>query len=96
VTPAAEWIESAARQASRLAVKIDIEGMECDVVLGTPIEVWRLVDEVYVELHERAPCEPERLLAHLAAAGLELVRVGGEAPRVVYLRQRSPSVGLAG
>ena len=87
VTPAAEWIEYAAHRASRLIVKIDIEGMECDVVLGTPIEVWRQIDEIYVELHETAPCAPERLLAHLAAAGLELVRIGETTPRVAYLRR---------
>ena len=87
VTPASSWIESAAGRASRLIVKIDVEGMECDVVMGTPVEVWRQVDEVYVELHETATCSSEELLAHLQAAGLGIGRIGDPAPRVAHVRR---------
>jgi FkbM family methyltransferase len=87
VRPASSLIESAAERASRLIVKIDVEGMECDVVMGTPVDVWRRVDEVYVELHETATCSPEELLAHLGAAGFDVVRLGDAAPRVAYLRR---------
>lgn len=90
VTPCAQWIESLAPRTSRLVVKIDIEGMECDVVLGTQVDIWRQVDEVYVEVHSNAPCTQGRLLGYLHAAGLELARAGQGDRRVAYLRRRHP------
>lgn len=53
-----------------LIVKIDAEGAECDIILGTPAEVWRRVDQMFVEFHRFAPCSTDTLLAHLRSAGL--------------------------
>jgi FkbM family methyltransferase len=53
----------------RVIVKIDIEGMECDVVLGTQEEFWRKAAGVFVETHEFASCSWDALASHLEAAG---------------------------
>jgi FkbM family methyltransferase len=50
-------------------VKIDIEGMECDVVLGTPEEFWRKAAQIFIETHESASCSWAALASHLEAAG---------------------------
>ncbi len=73
VTPASRLIdEAAARTAARLIVKINAEGAECEIVLATPPEKWRLVDEVFVEFHRFAPCRRDEILTHLETAGFEL------------------------
>jgi FkbM family methyltransferase len=53
----------------RVIVKIDIEGMECDVVLGTSQELWRKALDVFVETHEFAACSWDALASHLEGAG---------------------------
>jgi FkbM family methyltransferase len=55
-----------------LIVKIDAEGAECDIVLGTPVEVWRRVDRMFLEFHRFAPCSSRAIIARLRGAGLEL------------------------
>ena len=56
-----------------LVVKVNIEGEECGVVLGTPAESWEGVTELFVETHPWATCTPAELAAHLAPAGLSEV-----------------------
>jgi FkbM family methyltransferase len=55
-----------------LIVKIDAEGAECDIVLGTPVEIWRLVDHIFLEVHDFAPCSTAAIVDHLQDAGLEV------------------------
>lgn len=56
----------------RLIVKIDAEGAECDIVLGTPKEAWREVDSVFLEVHHFAACSTADIVDHLRPAGLEV------------------------
>ena len=68
-------LEAAARaEGRRLVVKINVEGEECGIVLGTPPEAWSAVSELFVEYHAFAACTPEQLKEHLAAAGLREAR----------------------
>jgi FkbM family methyltransferase len=62
----------AAQRASgrRVIVKIDAEGAECEIVLGTDVNRWRSVDELLLEHHDFAPCTLAELAAHLESAGL--------------------------
>jgi hypothetical protein len=62
----------AARQAGgrRLIVKIDAEGAECEIVLGTDMNQWNFVDELLLEHHDFAPCTMADLTVHLESAGL--------------------------
>jgi FkbM family methyltransferase len=62
----------AARRAGgrRVVVKIDAEGAECEIVLGTAVTQWRLVDELLLEHHDFAPCTLADLTAQLESAGL--------------------------
>ncbi len=55
---------------ARLVVKLNVEGEECGIVLGTPSEMWEAVDELFVEVHPWASCTAPELAAHLAPAGL--------------------------
>jgi FkbM family methyltransferase len=57
----------------RLIVKIDAEGAECDIVLGTPVEHWQHVDHVFLEIHDFAPCSSADIIGHLQQAGLSVV-----------------------
>jgi FkbM family methyltransferase len=57
----------------RIVVKMDIEGGECDVVAGTPVEAWHGVDEVFVELHGFASCSAADVVGRLGQAGLSPV-----------------------
>jgi len=66
-------LEEAAARGGRLIVKVDAEGSECDIVLGTPIDVWRKVDHVFLEVHNFAPCTSEDIAEHLVSAGLRVV-----------------------
>jgi FkbM family methyltransferase len=81
-----------ASSARPLIVKIDAEGSECDIVLGTPPEVWRRVDHVFLEVHDFAPCSTSDLVNHLGRAGLEVVlhEVDAEA-ELVALRRNTTS-----
>ena len=74
---------------ARIVVKLNIEGAECDVVLGTPIEAWHTVDEVIVATHPWAACSDADLESHLRAAGLEKTPSGH--PRM--LRLQRPAAG---
>ena len=60
----------ATRPGSRLIVKINIEGMGGTVVVGTPVDTWRLVTELVLDLESNDPVPEEQVTAHLAAAGL--------------------------
>ena len=55
---------------ARLVVKVNIEGEECGVVLGTPAASWEGVTELFVETHSWATCTAAELAEHLAPAGL--------------------------
>jgi FkbM family methyltransferase len=55
---------------SRLLVKLDVEGSECEILLSSPPSVWETVDEVFVETHEFAPCDRDELVERLRTAGL--------------------------
>lgn len=53
-------------------VKIDAEGSECEIVLGTPVDAWRGVDLVFLEVHHFAPCSTSEIVEHLRSSGLEV------------------------
>jgi FkbM family methyltransferase len=53
----------------RVVVKLNVEGEECDIVLGTPLEAWSGVSEVFVEYHPWASCTTAQLTERLTAAG---------------------------
>jgi FkbM family methyltransferase len=53
-----------------LVVKINVEGDECAIVLGTPARAWERVTELFVETHPWAACTAADLAEHLARAGL--------------------------
>ncbi len=53
----------------RPIVKVNTEGEECGIVLGTPPGAWTRVSELFVELHEWAPCTRAELAAHLEPVG---------------------------
>lgn len=55
---------------SRLVVKVNTEGEECGIVLGTPSEDWRSASEVFIEMHPWADCSTAALAEHLYSAGL--------------------------
>ncbi len=87
VVPMSDVLEQACSlPGDRLVVKMDVEGAECDIILGTPAEAWRKVDELFVELHPFAPCPRQDLVSHLQSAGLMLQeeRPGG----VVHLQRQ--------
>jgi FkbM family methyltransferase len=67
-----DLLESVALNApeDRLIVKIDAEGAECEMVLDTPKDAWRVVDEVLIEVHDFASCSAGELVDHLEGAGL--------------------------
>jgi FkbM family methyltransferase len=54
---------------TRLVVKVNTEGAECEIVLGTPAEAWIGVSELFVEVHPWATCTAAELAEHLAPAG---------------------------
>jgi FkbM family methyltransferase len=67
-------LERARKLGGRTLVKIDVEGLECELVLETSPEAWAGVDEVFVEVHAFAPCRPDQLVAHL---GMRAVQADG-------------------
>jgi len=60
----------------RVVVKVNAEGAECEIVLGTPTPGWKRVHGVLMELHSWAPCTREQLVAHLEEAGLHELPFG--------------------
>lgn len=70
---------------ARLVVKLNVEGEECDIVLGTSPSAWKAADEVFVETHAWAPCVADELSEHLAAAGLR--KAQSSHPLVLRLRR---------
>jgi FkbM family methyltransferase len=71
---------------SHLILKIDIEGMECDVILSTPSKAFACVHEAFIEYHAPqhakhaapAPCSRNALVSRLQEAGLQLRSDQGE------------------
>ena len=70
---------------SRLVVKVNTEGEECEIVLGTPPEAWTRVSELFVETHEWAGCSAAELAAHLTPAGFR--EIPTEMAQVLRLRR---------
>jgi FkbM family methyltransferase len=68
-----------------LVIKLNIEGEECAVVLGTPAEAWSGVSELFVETHPWADCSATDLAAHLEPAGLS--EAPSAMPAVLRLRR---------
>jgi FkbM family methyltransferase len=87
-----EVLEGASGRGGRLIVKIDAEGSECDIVLGTDASAWCEVDEVFLEVHHFAACSTADIVGHLRDAGLELVQheIDDEADLVVLRRPTAP------
>ena len=67
-----EALARASERGGRLIVKVDAEGSECDIVLGTDAAAWRDVDEIFLEVHDFATCSAADIIDHLAAAGLQV------------------------
>ena len=55
---------------SPIVVKINAEGGECSMVLGTPSASWEAVTHAFVATHPWADCRADELAAHLERAGL--------------------------
>ena len=56
-----------------IVVKINIEGAAGDVILGTPVALWREVSDVLFDYEPGSPHPRADLLRHLASAGLTSV-----------------------
>jgi FkbM family methyltransferase len=63
--------EELAGETSPLVVKINAEGGECPMILGTTPESWARVSHVFVATHPWAACDERDLAAHLSRAGLD-------------------------
>lgn len=81
----ADILEEARQLGGPLVVKINTEGEECRIVLGTPPEAWAGVSELFVEMHEWAGCNDAELEVHLAPVGFR--RVPTPLGRVLRLRR---------
>lgn len=79
------------QEATRLIVKVNIEGAECTAILKSPPGVWRNASEVFVETHPWGVCDASQLAAHLELAGL--TRLEGAHPAVLRMRREGPSRG---
>jgi len=55
-------------------LKLDAEGVECDVICGTSREIWEQIDEIFFEWHSWAPCIADDLVGYLCAAGFRIAR----------------------
>jgi FkbM family methyltransferase len=73
--------EAAALGGRRLIVKIDAEGAECEIVLGTTPRSWELVEEIFLEHHGFAPCTINEIVSHLERAGLARQHSRGQVQR---------------
>lgn len=80
----------AAGEATRVVVKIDIEGAEGDVIRATPRDAWEAVDEVLVEVHRWA-CEPDDLIPALEEAGLVAGAVDDAEHVLIHLTRPAPT-----
>ena len=67
-------LADASRSESPIIVKIDAEGAECDIVLGTPLDAWQPVEHVFLEVHDFATCSTAAIVEHLERAGLRQTR----------------------
>ena len=65
--------ETLAERGSRLVVKVNVEGEECGIVLGTEPPTWQNVSELFVETHPWAGCDATELAEHLAPVGFRAV-----------------------
>ena len=83
----ADLLEEAQALHERLVIKVNTEGEECAIVLGTPAEAWSMVSEVFVEMHEWAPCNAAELVAHLAPVGFR--QLPTEMAAVLRLRREA-------
>ena len=81
----ADILEETQSLGERLVVKVNTEGEECGIVLGSPAEAWAEVSEVFVEMHEWVPCTATELTAHLWPAGFR--QFPTEKARVLRLRR---------
>lgn len=79
--------ESLTDERARLIVKINVEGAECGIVLGTPAEAWSVVSELFVETHPWAACAAADLAEHLAPAGFS--ELPSEMEPVLRLRREA-------
>ncbi len=80
-----EEFRAIADEDSRLVVKVNTEGEECGIVLGTPPEAWIGVSELFVEMHEWAPCIAAELAAHVEPVGFR--EIPTEMAAVLRLRR---------
>ena len=85
MTAALAEAEELAGESAPLVVKVNTEGEECSIFLGTPPAAWRSVTDVFVEVHSWAPCTADELAAHLASAGL--TKVPSADPHVLRLHR---------
>ncbi len=83
----AEAVEAAAGR--KVIVKIDAEGAECEICLQTDPSMWEAVDELFVEVHDFAPCDRPALLTGLQRAGLR--PSSGSGPVIHLARHREPA-----
>ena len=60
----------------RVVVKVNAEGAECDIVLGTAAASWEQTHAVLMEVHSWAPCTAAELVEHLAESGLRALPAG--------------------
>jgi hypothetical protein len=67
-------LEQASSRGKPVIVKIDAEGSECEIVLETPVESWASVTDVFLEVHDFAPCSADTIVAKLARCGFEVSR----------------------
>lgn len=70
-------------------VKIDTEGAEYSLILGSEVESWRTVRSMVIEYHDVPGHDWTELERHLGAAGLQPVRHQHATPRqgTVWLRR---------
>ncbi len=78
VVAMADVLADASRLAGRdrIVVKVNAEGAECDIVLGTSVASWERAHAVLMEVHSWAPCTGEQLAAHLEGSGLDALPFG--------------------
>jgi FkbM family methyltransferase len=70
VVAMSEVIARGRASGSPLIVKLDVEGLECDIVERTDAAAWRAVDRLYLEYHQTAPCREDELVTRLERVGL--------------------------
>jgi FkbM family methyltransferase len=66
-------LDDAALSGAPVIVKVDAEGAECDIVLGTDVSAWRGVDAAFLEIHDFASCSSADIIGHFEEAGLSVV-----------------------